>query len=189
MNFSEVLLKKIAADVLQMINDNIKKGVDYEGNSYSYSEKRFYIPYTPDIKRKLAGKLKAGLAQNIFNFVSKKDGGRGLVVNGYRSFKNFVYPNASKYYLTVSGKMLRNMNVLSMQDNTIVIGFSQQEQAKKATWFNVTGVGKSRKLWKFLGISQEQKTELEKKYATEFAKEIDAAIKNMLKNCFSKKFV
>lgn len=48
----------------------------------------------------------------------------------------------------------------SVTDNDAIIGYNDREQAKKAYWFNVSGVGKSRKLWKFLGITQEQKDKL-----------------------------
>jgi|YNPBryulayer2012_1023412.scaffolds.fasta_scaffold130277_1 hypothetical protein len=41
------------------------------------------------------------------------------------------------------------------QNNQIVISFSDPLSEKKAFFLNISGVGKSRKLWKFLGLTKE----------------------------------
>lgn len=167
MEFSEKLLKDIGNTTLSFILDNIREGVDTSGAAYSYSEKNYYRPF--DKKIYSAYKKDTSFGQII---TSKSTGKQGFIIFGYKKFKEKFNPQASKNYLTWSGKMLRDMNVLKTSGNEIIIGFNDPLQTQKAYWFNISGVGRSRKLWKFLGLRKEQINMLAEKFAGQITKEI-----------------
>jgi len=165
------LLKNIGNTVIGMVQQNIAAGRDKDGNSFQYSDKPFYMPYNRAVRAKL-GKDQEGKLYNIVT--SKRTGKLGMIILcGYANYKAKVRPNAEGKFLQWTGKMLRNMNITDISDDTVTIGFPDPVQSQKAFWFNVSGVGKSRKLWKFFGLSAEQKKELAKMYE-------DAIIKDFL---------
>ena len=144
--------------VLAFIEENIKKGIDYEGKPFQYSTNPYYIPFDDKIYRKLGGKNGNGKFYQVVH--SKRTGLLGMIIlGGYKAYKEKVYPSAAKNFLTVTGKMLRSMNVKAT-DTEAIISFTGEENQKKAFWLNISGAGRSRKLWKFLGITEEQKKKL-----------------------------
>jgi hypothetical protein len=156
------LLEIAGVRVLGFINENIRKGEDFEGKKYAYSEKSFYRPYDEKIYKKIKRN------PSLFQIVTNKNGKLGFIIKGYKRYKEFMNPTAKSNFLMDKGEMLRNMNVISVSDTEAIIGFSDPKQGKKAFWFNVSGVGKSRKLWKFLGINDKQKKELYEFLGVEF---------------------
>ncbi|HPN37192.1 MAG TPA: hypothetical protein PL041_02230 [Melioribacteraceae bacterium] len=156
------LLEIAGVRLLGFINENIRKGEDYEGKKYAYSEKSFYRPYDEKIYKKIKRN------PSLFKIVTNKSGELGFIIHGYKRYKEFMNPAAKNSFLTGRGEMLRNMNITNVTDTEVVIGFTDPEQGKKAFWFNVSGVGKSRKLWKFLGINDKQKKELYELLGVEF---------------------
>jgi len=85
-------------------------------------------------------------------------------------FYSFTLSSKRGSYFNATGKMLKSMSVLKINDNEAIIGFTDEENAKKAYWLNVSGAGKNRKLWKFLGVSKEQETDLTLNLTAEFHK-------------------
>jgi len=156
------LLEIAGVRLLGFIEENIRKGEDYEGKKYAYSQKSFYRPYD----RKLHQKLKKH--PSLFDIITNKNGKLGFIIHGYKRYKEVMNPTAKNSFLTGRGEMLRDMKVTNVSDTEVVIGFSDPEQGKKAFWFNVSGVGKSRRLWKFLGINDKQKKELYEVLGVEF---------------------
>lgn len=177
MKFSEQLLKSIGNNTLSFILDNIKKGLSYEGEKFQYSEKDFYIPFSQKVYK--AYKKDSSFAR----FVTTSSGKKGFIVFGYKKFKEKLYPASANNYLTASGKMLRDLNLLRTTDNEIIIGFTDSRNSQLAHWFNVSGVGKSRKLWKFLGITEKQIDELTIKYQSFIKEEI---VKNYITKMLKK---
>jgi len=149
---------------LASIEENIRKGIDYEGKKFSYSDKDFFRPFDPKIYR--------GIKKNpdLGDVIKSKSGKLGFIIHGYGKFKKYFNPQAANDYLTWSGQMLRNMNLINISDTEAVIGFSEGRQAQKAYWFNISGAGRSRKLWKFLGITERQKLKLSDKLGDEYRK-------------------
>jgi hypothetical protein len=171
MKFSDGLLKRIGDDALAMITEQIGSGVDYEGGSYAYSTKPFWRPWAPDVVRKLGGK--AGEGTFYHTFFSHNTGAAGLLIlGGYKAYKEKMNPTAASKYLTWSGKMLRNMKPFAPADDSITIGWTDPVIAQRAFWLNVSGAGRSRKLWKFLGLSAKHQEDLVNKYGPEVTKEI-----------------
>lgn len=164
----EKLLHVAGVTVLAFIEKNIKNGVSYDGDKFEYSKNPFFRPYDQKIYKKLGGKNAIG---TLFNIVHSKNSGKmGMIIlGGYDEYKRKMHPSAYNSFLTVSGKMLRSMN-LKVSANEAIIGFSGEEENKRAYWLNVSGAGRSRKLWKFLGISENQKEKLKKLVADEYKK-------------------
>jgi hypothetical protein len=162
---NNTLLNKIGIRAIELIKDNIKQGVDIDGKAYSYSTNPFWIPYNNTVKSKLGGKSGEG---SFYKITRSKSGKLGmLVLGGYKVYKEKLNPSASGDFLTWSGKMLRSIHVLPGSlsgaevkggGGSVLIGFSDSAQSQKAFWFNVSGVGRSRKLWKFMGLRKEQVT-------------------------------
>ena len=46
------------------------------------------------------------------------------------------------------------------ENGNAVIYFADAESAQKAMWFNISGIGKTRKLWKFFGLTDESQKKL-----------------------------
>lgn len=159
------IMRLIALKAIEMINDNIREGVSYEGEQYEYSTKPFAMPYSRKAAKGLGKPVSKKNPEGLYSvFRSKKEGGSKwmLILGGYKLYKEKVNPEAKNDYLVFSGKMLRNLKILDADDETMKaqIGFTDPEQSKKAFWFNVSGIGKGRKLWKFLGLTEQQQLEL-----------------------------
>jgi hypothetical protein len=169
MTFAASMFKRIGADALAMIDANIEAGHDYDGKAYAYSTKPFWRPWDPAVVRKLGGKAGEGVFYSTI--FSHTTGAAGLIIlGGYKAYKEKMKPEAASKYLTWSGKMLRNMKTLTTDGDSVTIGWSDPTIAQRAFWLNVSGAGRGRKLWKFLGLTEQQKEELANKYAPEVTK-------------------
>lgn len=147
------LLLTAALKVVAYIEENIKAGIDYEGNKFQYSQKPFYRPFSESIYKKL-GKSNKG---KLYEIVTSKNGKKGMIILGYDQYKKYMSPNTYNTYLTYTGSMLRSLTLIKIDNNQAIIGFTNRSDAEKAYYLNVSGAGKSRKLWKFLGITTKQK--------------------------------
>lgn len=142
-----------------MIKDNIAQGVDIDGKPYEYSEKPFARPWFGTRLKK--SEIKSFVSEGRVKPFRTKSGSLWMVVEkGYKDFRRMRGQKEDGDFLTDRGTMLRNMKILETTDDSFKIGFSDAVQLKKALWFNVMGVGKSKKLWRFLGLRKEQETEL-----------------------------
>jgi len=173
MRLSQKIIKRLGNSALAMLEENIAAGIDYDGQPYKYSEEAFYRPY----ELKLAQKL--GSAASVF---TKPDGKLGMIVHGYKAYKEAVAPYSVGKFLTLSGKMLRNLNVLTTENNRVIIGFSDPELAQRAFWLNVSGAGRGRKLWKFMGLQKAQQDEIKTRFNELAADEIKQFISDVLFN-------
>jgi hypothetical protein len=68
--------------------------------------------------------------------------------------------------------MMRNLKPFTPEDDSITVGWSDATLAQRAFWLNVSGAGKSRHLWKFLGLSQAQQEALAARYAPQITTQI-----------------
>lgn len=159
----EHIAAKLAQQALAFIYEQINQGIDIDGNRYKYSDKPFSLPYRKNIIAKF-GKRQEGSLYQIF---TGSNGRKSiLILGGYRVYKEKMAKSMD--FLTWSGEMLAAMTVIEPNKDTAKIVFNNKEALIKAYYLNVLGVGKSRKLWKFFGLTKEntQKlNELAKEYA------------------------
>lgn len=153
----------IAAKAIELINNQIKQGVDEKGNAYEYSTKPFAMPGGA---LKLKAKKQAIADGKLLPFQTNSDALWYVVAGGYKSLRELRGQNTEGDYLQVSGRMLGALTTLRANPNEIAIGFSDAKQAQKAFWLTVQGAGKSRALWRFMGLTKESQEELAK-YAAE----------------------
>jgi hypothetical protein len=67
------LMEKIGVEALAFIEENIRRGFDYEGNKFSYSTRPFFRPWHPLYKENLGVKREK---ENIIKLFSRKLPGR-----------------------------------------------------------------------------------------------------------------
>jgi hypothetical protein len=173
MKLSDKILTRTGVLALALIEARIEKGIDVDGKPYHYSTKPFYMPYNKGVVGKLGGKTGAGNLYQIVN--GKKSGKLGMIIlGGYKSFKENVHPDVVNNFLTVRGTMLRNMKNIGylLSRDGIILGWSDPVQAQKAFWLNVSGAGRGRKLWKFFGLSEEDRRTLSAQLEPYVTKEI-----------------
>jgi hypothetical protein len=152
------LLQKAGVLVLAMIEENIQNGVDYTGKPFAYSKLPFWKPFDQSAYTKMG---KASGYGKFFEITESKDGKLGMIMlGGYDEYKKIMNPNSYSQFLTVTGKLLRSMKVQEATETSAVIGFTGDRNINIAFWLNVSGAGRGRKLWKFLGISPAQRDKL-----------------------------
>lgn len=177
---SESLIREIAVRVLAQIEDNIAKGIDKNGKRYAYSTNTFWRPYNTAIIRKLGGKAGEG---QYYKITRSKAGKLGmLILGGYAAYKKKVNPEAADDFLTSSGRMLRDMKITSVTDTEAAIGFTDPEMAQRAWYLNVSGVGKSRKLWQFLDLGKEQIDQIGRQFQGRMAEDIKASLLKLIQS-------
>lgn len=149
------IIEKIAFYAIELINEQIEKGVDVDGKSYKYSTKPFAMP----AKRNLKG-LKTLQKEGRLKPFTANGKLWQLVTGGYKDWRVINNRNPEGDYLQWSGSMLKSISARAKSDTSSVIYFTSPEQAQKAFWFNVSGVGKTRRLWKFFGLTDENENRL-----------------------------
>ena len=93
-------------------------------------------------------------------FKSKKGKLWQIITGGYKDWRRMNNRNPEGDFLVWSGAMLRSLSSRAEGTNKAVVYFAIPEDAKKAFWFNVSGIGRSRKLWKFLGLTPQNENVL-----------------------------
>ncbi len=164
------LLLYLGNRLLEMIHENIDRGIAPDtGEPYQYTQEEFFRPFDPDLYKKLK---KAGEIGKSVIVRTNKEGKESFLVKDYGRFKEVIYGH--RKFLVATGAMLQNMQITRIDPATgeVAIGFPDPEQEQKAYWLNVAGAGRSRRLWRFLGITREQEEQL--------AKEIEQLPDNLL---------
>ncbi|MBL7997582.1 MAG: hypothetical protein JNL32_02975 [Candidatus Kapabacteria bacterium] len=153
---SRQILLTVGFEIIRLVNEQISKGVDEDGKKYAYSTKPFARPVGGSKLKRVASLEKEGKLQRF----RTKEGKLWMVVTGgYRSLREMQGLNPDGDFLQVTGQMLRSM-VPKVAGGEVVISFSDARSARLAFYFTVSGVGKSRRLWKFLGLNEASKQDL-----------------------------
>lgn len=153
------VLNNIAIQVQQMLEDQIERGVDIEGNKFKYSDKPFVRPYDKRLKSFQKDEGKVSL------FTTKSGSLWMLIHGGYKSYREMTGRDPDGDFLQDTGAMLGALSVKSEASNntaSLKWFFTDPVQAQKAYWLNVTGVGKSKSKWLFMGLTKENRGKLEK---------------------------
>jgi len=155
------ILNKIGARVIELINEQVAKGIDYEGNTYSYSTK----PFSRPARGQYLSKFKRAEKENKVKYFKTKKGSLWMVVlGGYKSYRNIIGRSDNSDYLQDTGKMLAALTY-KVKGDKIQIGFTSKKEAEKAFWLNTAGAGKSKTKWKFLGLTDENIDKVIKEFA------------------------
>lgn len=161
------ILEKLAIRVIELINEQIDNGVDIENIKYSYSTSPFVRP----LGAKHFTKIKKAVKDNKASIFNTKKGTKWVFIKGgYRDYRRIIGRDPQGDFLQDTGKMLASLNY-SINGNEIQVTFSSTEDAQKAFWLNVSGVGKSKKKWKFLGLNENSKQKLIEEFSNLIVKD------------------
>ncbi len=164
-------MHEIGYFVVRAILSQIEQGRDIEGKLFSYSTKTFWRPYS----KKYAEKLKK--AHEKFLIIQGANKKKGmLVMGGMAAIRKAFARSTTGDFLNFTGQMLTSLDVISLTAQQVVIGFRSQVAAEKAFWLNISGAGRSRKVWKFFGLTKENEEKLRSLIETRFAQLIKIQI-------------
>ena len=195
-----ILMKRIGLQCVFIIRRRVTSGKYLEGTtSEQYSTKPFGMPLGAAtkvlgaaIKRaiekgqavslKAKGKTYATVQPDEAKiYTSPKTGNLWVVIGGgYKRYREMGGRDSAKIDLNWSGRMMRNLGIIpgSEQPSSVDVGFTSADEKNKALWHNVMGAGKSRRKHIFMGLTSEEKEELEQFADKEIAEKI---LKNLSK--------
>lgn len=155
----ENILQYASQRAIELIKEQIAEGIDIEGKPYRYSTRPFARPVSgiPGW-----GKIKNSLlkSKEIKLFRTKEGKLWVRVEGGYRRFREFTGRKPDGDFLQYSGKMLAALSSSPKSPNKIILGFSTARASEIAFYLNVSGAGRSRRLWRFLGLTKENEQRL-----------------------------
>jgi hypothetical protein len=175
------VLKRLGQRALQLIEEGVRDGIDIEGKPYAYSTKPFVRPLGgPDLNATQLNRVRTRIRtegkrkpedKTLQPFTTERGSLWVRIPGGYKSWKELVFNRVDGGpFLQGRGDMLRAMAVTQVSEDAVTLGFTDPEQAQKAFWLNVSGAGKSRKLWRFFGLRPEQQQALLPIIAPEYRK-------------------
>lgn len=173
-----VLMKRVGLQCTFIIKRRIGQGKYLEGTtSEQYSTKPFGMPLGAATKVlgskilsavKKQKNVKAGnttIGPDEFKiYTSPKTGNLWVVIGGgYKRYREMGGRDSSKIDLNWSGRFLRNLGIIpgTEQPSSVEVGFTSSDEKQKALWHNVMGAGKSRRKHIFMGLTEDEKKELE----------------------------
>lgn len=169
---SKLIMQMIGNKTIEAITQRIEAGKDIDGKAFRYSVNPFAMPKGAMLKKaqnKLMAKSKALVKKGekgLF-FENKKTGGLWATIpGGYKQFREISDRSSSGDFLQFTGRMLASVKIIKVTDDEVVIGFGDKRSAELAFYQNVSGVGKSRKLWKWFGLNPAETDKIAKEIQT-----------------------
>jgi len=180
-----VFMKLVGNRVIMVIRRRTLDGKFLSGSSEGaekYSGKPFAMPYAAaniGTQNKISQLSKNPNSPNAPQiFTSAKGTVWVLITGGYKQYRELGGRDSSKVNLTWSGRMMRNLGILPGADKAkeVSLGFTSTDEKQKAVWHNLEGAGKSRRLHKFMGLTDTEKNTLSKWIGSEAASRLDKMI-------------
>lgn len=177
-NFSEtvvdrVMVMRVANLGLLIIWERTLSGKFLEGSSAGaeeYSTKPFARPLAGILKQH----RKALLENGSVIFTNEKDGKQLWIIikGGYKEYRSLAGKDISKVSLTWSERMMRNLGILNADDASAILGPKDEDTRKLSLYHNVLGAGKSKRLHKFMGFTDNENERLRNEVAEEVMKRL-----------------
>jgi hypothetical protein len=171
----DVFLKRIGNNLLFIIRRRTQKGQFLPGSSPDadkYSEKPFAMPIGAANKA-LAGKLYSAAnskrsklfdPDNFQTFTSKDGNLWVLIKKGYKKVRELAKKESNHTTMTWSGSYLRDLGLLQINNSSsrteIELGWKSAENQKLATFHEIMGAGKSKRLHKIMGLLKQEEDTL-----------------------------
>jgi hypothetical protein len=128
-------IRKLGAQMVTLIVKRTQSGMDITDKKFkAYSTRPFAMPAGAINRRTLKA---LDQDEQITYFKTKIKSTWVIVEGGYATYKRYLMKNATSsggVNLTITGSMLRSMNVKSTGENSLIIGFNRTEEAEKAMW-------------------------------------------------------
>ncbi len=174
MEFSREIMNRIAIRALELLHEQIERGYDIYSNKYEYSTKPFARPAGGIVR--FSEFAKKAQKDGLLRYFTKKQSKWIVFTGGYKSFRTLTGRNPNSDFLEYTGEMLASLTH-QIRNNEIIVSFASRRAAEKAYYLNVAGAGKSRKFWKFMGLTDKNEGIL-----ADFAGEIFARNINILQD-------
>jgi len=155
------IMQRIALRTVELLNDQLRQGIDSDGKRYSYSTKPFVRPLG-----RLRNYKQLAKRGEISLFTAKRSGNLWIYVKGgYRAYRAMTGRDPDGDFLTYSGRMLQAMGGRALNDKNAQVFLADPQAARQVFWLNFSGAGKSRKVWKFFNLTKENEEKLAKEAA------------------------
>lgn len=160
---SHAILLRIGKRIILIIKQRTAKGIFLDGsspNAGQYSTKPFAMPIGAIKKKALLNRIIKGKhdEEDETQLFTSKSGKMWVAIGkGYKWLREQSNKQSSNVDLRWTGQLMRSMTVNVNADKGIIAIFHTGKRNKQlAEWFNVKGIGKSKKLKKYLAISEEE---------------------------------
>ena len=156
------LLLRIGQHSVVLIKKRVADGIFLEGSSdgaSQYSTKPFAMPTGAIMPRSLMLSIIKGKKGNDTQLFKSGSGKLWAVITkGYKWLREQAGKPSGKVDMRWTSELMRSLMVLSVdpEEGTITIGHKGARNDKLAYWHNVTGAGKSKKIRKWLLLTNDE---------------------------------
>jgi hypothetical protein len=166
-----IVVMKLANAGLAIIRERTLSGKFLPGSSPGadqYSTKPFARPLAG-----LTKQLQKNLISNGAQVFTKEGKSTWIVIKGgYKQMRELGGKDTSRVSLTWSGRMMRNIGILTSDDNSAILGPKDTDTKQLSLYHNVMGAGKSKKKRVFMGFTEAEKGRLAKLVGDEAMKRL-----------------
>jgi hypothetical protein len=131
------------------VNQKIRAGVE------QYSTKAMPIPYG-----RYMALMNEKPPESAKVFRNKSGTVMVIFSGGYKRLRELSQKPNEHVYMSWTGRMLRNLNIIRNEKTTATIGFNDAESERIAGYHNLYGAGKGKVLHPFLGFTAEDDQQL-----------------------------
>lgn len=162
------LMLKIGQHSVVIIKKRVADGIFLQGSSDSasqYSTKPFAMPTGAVKPRSLMLDIIKGKRGNDTQLFKSKGGKLWVVITkGYKWLREQAGKQSSKVDMRWTSELMRSLNVLSVNPQTgeVVIGHKGKRNEDLAYWHNVAGAGRSKKIRKWLMLTDDELSKIGK---------------------------
>jgi hypothetical protein len=161
-----VRLERVAARGVAIIRERTLKG-DFLGgtgaqqsiaeSNSQYSETPMPLPYgslPKYVQERMAGR------EDIKIFTSRKGTVWVVIPGGYKEYRQISGKQSDRVVMNWSGKMMASLGIVTDEPGKAAIGFTDSYAERIASYHNVQGAGKSKRMHRFFGFTAEEGNEL-----------------------------
>jgi hypothetical protein len=159
---SQALLLRIGKRAVFIIQNRVSEGRFLDGSSEGasqYSEKPFVMPFGAIKKKSVMTKILEDKYDDTHLFRAKSSGKLWVLIDkGYRWLREVSGKPSTKVDLTWTGELMRSLDVLEVDESKfeVTIGHKGDRNEKLSEYFNQSGTGRSRRIRKYLALSEEE---------------------------------
>ncbi len=162
------LLLKIGQRSVVIIKKRVADGIFLEGSTpgaEKYSTKPFAMPIGAIKKKKLMMDILKGKHTDDTQLITSKKTGHLWVIikKGYRWLREQSGKNFNKVDFTWTREFMRSLQVLKVNKTEVEIGHRGERNKQLAKWHNVMGAGKSKKIRKYLALTDKELQQIAEK--------------------------
>lgn len=159
---SSAILLQIGQRTVMVIKQRTSKGEFLPGSSSDakdYSTKPFSMPIGAVQRKSVLNNMLKGKYEDDTQLFTSRSGRLWVAIKkGYKWMREQSNKQSENVDLRWSGRLMRSLKVIKVDTTKgeIEIDHSDSRNQKLAEYFNISGTGKSKKLRKYLGVTDEE---------------------------------